>query len=58
MNPRRYLDGFSWDEFKWRRGELVAQFAGLTVLVGCDDLDVFKVGGWGLARSWVSRGVG
>jgi trehalose 6-phosphate synthase/phosphatase len=43
VNPARYLDGFSWDEFKWRRGELVAQFAGLTVLVGCDDLDVFKV---------------
>ncbi|GFR42321.1 hypothetical protein Agub_g3228 [Astrephomene gubernaculifera] len=42
VNPRRYLDGFSWDEFKWRRGELLAQFAGLTVLVGCDDLDVFK----------------
>ncbi|KAG2502215.1 hypothetical protein HYH03_000701 [Edaphochlamys debaryana] len=42
VNPGRYLDGFSWDEFKWRRGELVAQFAGLTVLVGCDDLDVFK----------------
>ncbi|KXZ45849.1 hypothetical protein GPECTOR_50g643 [Gonium pectorale] len=42
VNPRRYLDGFSWDEFKWRRGELVAQYAGLTVLVGCDDLDVFK----------------
>ncbi|GIL85506.1 hypothetical protein Vretimale_13398 [Volvox reticuliferus] len=42
VNPRRYLDGFSWDEFKWRRGELLAQYAGLTVLVGCDDLDVFK----------------
>jgi hypothetical protein len=34
VNPQRYLDGFSWDEFKWRRGELRAQFAGLTVLVG------------------------
>ncbi|KAG2439617.1 hypothetical protein HXX76_004969 [Chlamydomonas incerta] len=42
VNPKRYLDGFSWDEFKWRRGELVAQYGGLTVLVGCDDLDVFK----------------
>lgn len=42
VNPRRYLDGFSWDEFKWRRGELRAQFAGLKVLVGVDDMDVFK----------------
>ena len=26
VNPKRYLDGFAWDEFKWRRGELEAQF--------------------------------
>jgi trehalose 6-phosphate synthase/phosphatase len=42
VNPSRYLSGFSWDDFKWRRGELLAQFAGLTVLVGVDDMDVFK----------------
>jgi len=42
VNPGRYLEGFSWDEFKWRRGELRAQFAGCAVLVGCDDMDVFK----------------
>ena len=42
MNPQRLLDGFVWDEFKWRRGELAAQFAGLTVLAGVDDMESFK----------------
>src|SRR5947209_6683741 len=42
VNPSRYLDGFSWDEFKWRRGELLAQFEGCTVMLGSDDMDVFK----------------
>nr|AKA43768.1 trehalose-6-phosphate synthase [Dunaliella viridis] len=42
VNPKRYLDGFSWDEFKWRRGELEAQFKGMTVLAGVDDMDSFK----------------
>mmetsp|Transcript_7436 Transcript_7436/g.16134 ORF Transcript_7436/g.16134 Transcript_7436/m.16134 type:complete len:857 (+) Transcript_7436:209-2779(+) len=42
VKPQRYLDGFDWDEFKWRRGELKAQFDGLTVMVGVDDMDVFK----------------
>ena len=42
VNPQRYLSGFQWDEFKWRRGELVAQFQGQTVLIGVDDMDVFK----------------
>lgn len=42
MNPARYLGGFEWDEFKWRRGELRAQFEGCSVLVGCDDMDLFK----------------
>jgi hypothetical protein len=23
VNPQRLLEGFSWPEFKWRRGELV-----------------------------------
>lgn len=42
VNPQRYLDGFTWDEFKWRRGELEAQFKGVTVLAGVDDMDSFK----------------
>ncbi len=42
VNPQRYLDGFTWDEFKWRRGELQAQFQGMTVLAGVDDMDSFK----------------
>mmetsp|Transcript_6377 Transcript_6377/g.19782 ORF Transcript_6377/g.19782 Transcript_6377/m.19782 type:complete len:833 (-) Transcript_6377:104-2602(-) len=42
LNPQRYVDGFKWDEFKWRRGELRARFSGKTVLVGVDDMDVFK----------------
>jgi len=33
VNPQRYVDGFAWDEFKWRRGELAAQFEGKTVMV-------------------------
>lgn len=42
VNPTRYLNGFAWDEFKWRRGELLAQFSGQTVLIGVDDMDSFK----------------
>eukprot|EP00983_Pelagomonas_calceolata_P096414 1158126-Pelagomonas_calceolata.AAC.9 len=42
VNPQRYLDGFTWDEFKWRRGELQAQFQGMTVMAGVDDMDSFK----------------
>lgn len=42
VNPGRLLSGFEWPEFKWRRGELVSQFAGKTVLVAVDDMDVFK----------------
>eukprot|EP00798_Chlamydomonas_sp_ICE-L_P015885 gene15885-22013_t len=42
VNPQRYIDGFGWDEYKWRRGELLAQYEGMTVLVGVDDMDVFK----------------
>ena len=34
VNPQRFVDGFQWDEFKWRRGELAAQFEGKTVMVG------------------------
>lgn len=31
VNPRRFLEGFSWPEFQWRRGELVSQFEGCQV---------------------------
>lgn len=42
VNPRRLLEGFSWPEFRWRRGELASQFGGRSLLVGVDDMDVFK----------------
>jgi trehalose-6-phosphate synthase len=42
VNPQRLLSGFSWPEFQWRRGELLSEFQGKTVLVGVDDMDVFK----------------
>jgi trehalose 6-phosphate synthase/phosphatase len=42
VNPQRYLGGFQWDDTKWRIGELTEQLRGRTVLLGFDDLDVFK----------------
>ena len=42
VNPGRLLEGFGWPEFRWRRGELRSQFEGRTLLVGVDDMDVFK----------------
>lgn len=42
VNPTRLLEGFSWPEFRWRRGELLDQLKGRAVLVGVDDMDVFK----------------
>ncbi|KAI7839449.1 hypothetical protein COHA_006850 [Chlorella ohadii] len=42
VNPERLLSGFSWSDTIWRQGELAAQFAGKTVLLGVDDMDVFK----------------
>ena len=42
MNPRRLLEGFGWSEFQWRRGELRNELAGRSVMVGVDDMDVFK----------------
>ncbi len=50
MNPQRLLDGFSWPEFRWRRGELLSQFQGKLVLLGVDDMDVFKVSTVGIAQ--------
>mmetsp|Transcript_34490 Transcript_34490/g.97716 ORF Transcript_34490/g.97716 Transcript_34490/m.97716 type:complete len:872 (+) Transcript_34490:312-2927(+) len=42
VNPERFLAGYLWDEFKWRRGELLHQFQGKMVMLGIDDMDVFK----------------
>ncbi|PSC69557.1 trehalose phosphate synthase [Micractinium conductrix] len=42
VNPERLLSGFSWSDTIWRQGELVAQFKGKTVLLGVDDMDIFK----------------
>lgn len=42
VKPQRLLDVYSWPDTAWRRGELQAQFRGKTVLIGVDDMDVFK----------------
>jgi trehalose 6-phosphate synthase/phosphatase len=42
VKPQRYLDGCQWPETKWRVGELAEQLKGKTVLLGLDDMDVFK----------------
>eukprot|EP00887_Chlorella_sp_A99_P001749 scaffold19.g1749.t1 len=42
VKPERLLSGFGWSDTIWRRGELEAQFKGKTVLLGVDDMDVFK----------------
>ena len=42
VNPERLLSGFGWSDTIWRQGELAAQFKGKTVLLGVDDMDVFK----------------
>lgn len=42
VNPERFLGGFNWSETKWRRGELLSEFEGKTVMIGVDDLDMFK----------------
>jgi len=42
VQPSRLLSGFEWPECKWRRGELLAQFKGRKVLLGVDDMDIFK----------------
>ncbi len=42
VNPERLLSGFAWSDTIWRQGELAAQFKGKTVLLGVDDMDVFK----------------
>uniref|UniRef100_A0A061RG97 Trehalose 6-phosphate synthase/phosphatase n=1 Tax=Tetraselmis sp. GSL018 TaxID=582737 RepID=A0A061RG97_9CHLO len=42
IKPDRLLSGYAWDEYKWRRGELIHQFEGKKVMMGIDDMDVFK----------------
>jgi len=42
VNCDRLLAGLTWNETIWRRGELQAQFKGKTVLIGVDDMDLFK----------------
>jgi trehalose 6-phosphate synthase/phosphatase len=42
VKPERLLSACAWPDTAWRRGELAAQFRGKTVLVGVDDMDVFK----------------
>lgn len=42
VKPERLLAACSWPDTAWRRGELAAQFRGKTVLIGVDDMDVFK----------------
>ncbi|KAL4451713.1 hypothetical protein ABPG75_007375 [Micractinium tetrahymenae] len=42
VNPERLLSGFGWSDTIWRQGELAAQFKGKTVLLGVDDMDIFK----------------
>jgi hypothetical protein len=54
VNPQRLLEGFGWSEFAWRRGELSSQFQGRTLLIGVDDMDVFK----GIELKLQVRGLG
>lgn len=42
IDPNRFLNGFSWNETEWRRGELLEEYKNKTVLIGVDDMDTFK----------------
>eukprot|EP00803_Ostreobium_quekettii_P008155 evm.model.scf_2301.1 EVM.evm.TU.scf_2301.1 scf_2301:9314-19956(+) len=42
VNPERLLMGMKWKETQWRRGQLLAEFKGMKVLIGVDDMDTFK----------------
>lgn len=42
VQPERFIGGFQWAETKWRIGELKDQLKGKTVLLGVDDMDMFK----------------
>jgi len=42
VKPERLLAACSWPDTKWRIGELQAEYRGKMVLIGVDDMDVFK----------------
>lgn len=42
INPESWLTACSWPDTQWRIGELRAQYKDKMVLVGVDDMDVFK----------------
>lgn len=42
VKVERLTGGFEWPETLWRRGEIMHEFEGKTVLVGVDDIDPFK----------------
>lgn len=42
VKPERILSGFTWPDTQWRKGEFDSQWQGKTVILGVDDLDVFK----------------
>ena len=42
VQPDRLLECYSWDDTVWRKGELMNQYRDKTILLGMDDLDVFK----------------
>ena len=42
VKPERLLAACAWSDTIWRIGELQAQYRGKMVLIGVDDMDVFK----------------
>ena len=42
INPDTWLSACSWADTQWRIGELRAQYKDKMVLIGVDDMDVFK----------------
>ena len=42
VQPERLLECYSWDDTVWRKGELMNEYKDKTILLGMDDLDVFK----------------
>ena len=42
VNPDRWLSACSWADTQWRIGELRAEYRDKMVLIGVDDMDVFK----------------
>lgn len=42
VNPERLLAVRTWSDTEWRIGELQAEYRGKMILLGVDDMDVFK----------------